>query len=75
MMRRLQAEESLLAYERLGAGTGAFTADWRKRVVKGWEAETGTNRRRRHAPAAPTMLESMGIGYRVAKRRPRTAHT
>ena len=53
-------------YERLGAGTGAFAADGRKRLLASWERAAGTARRRRHAPASPVMLGSMGIGYRRA---------
>ncbi len=74
MLPVLLAEESQRAAERLLVGTGAGSADVRRKVIRGWERD---RRRGGAAPdpartaATPAALTQLGFGLRLVPAKPK----
>ena len=73
MMRRLQAEESMLTAERLRVGTGAASERSQKQIIRGWSEAFGGKARAAKRP--PALLGSVGIGFRKQAKKANTATT
>lgn len=68
MLPRLEAEESLVAAERIAVGTGSMTKDGRDQVIDAWRtaAQIRIIRRPRDRVTHGAQLASVGIGLHVA---------
>jgi hypothetical protein len=72
MLPRLEAEESLLAVDRLAVGGGHLERDAMRRTLDRWlmaaDPSARSPRRRRVMLASPDALADMGIGVTVVPR-------
>jgi hypothetical protein len=73
MLPRIQAEESLRVVQQVGAGTGSFTGDTGRSLLRSWSRTAQgegaiTPERATSKTALQTMGARVGIGYREVKR-------
>lgn len=70
MLPRLEAEESLVAAERLAVGTASLKADARRRVIDDWAkvARPVAVQRPTDPAARRALAAAAGIGMRVVRR-------
>lgn len=69
MMPQLQAEESLLAFQRTAVGSGSLAKDDAQAILRGWERQAFPERP--HAVVrnpSRDELRAMGVGVRVVKK-------
>lgn len=69
MLPQLQAEESLLAADRIAVGTGSLKREVAREIASGWERAARANAPapREKRRASPETLQAMGIGYIVVE--------
>lgn len=63
MLPRLEAEESILAANRVAMGSGAMKPEDAQRVARGWERQAGASLIQ-PAGSPPRALPHMGLGAR-----------
>jgi hypothetical protein len=68
MRPRLEAEESLLAHDRVAVGTGGLKAGQARKLMTQWRQTAQGGRKSARRPRSPQALGRIGIGYRVIEK-------